>query len=681
MASRRSLGSRIVQADLTTQQLLDQAVIVGGIYTMAYDTCLVLTNDLWKQEVGGVPQHCFLLATAMEPGQAPDQDDEEVILLRVQGPTPLPQEAELVAVRAEAMREIVTRQGVQAAARPAAVVDVLTRNEIQFSALKAKVLGTFYDDEVNGRPILAFGSDIETFYSASRYKVYKPYGRALEIIAGYPLVTPVEELRRQADGTAPARVRLGTVRYTSTRRRQQRDAETALSTVVPVMVNIEDFIAMKTAVFGMTRLGKSNTMKTIATAVFEYTQRTGLAIGQLLFDPAGEYANVNVQDRTALSAIGPNYVTVFRYGANENEANVRPLQLNLFAEQTIEVTWDMIRAWLSDRATVGYVQAFREADVLGPPQDEDRRAWERARRRRAALFATLAKAQLAMPRRFSVRFAANQGICAAVNAILSDQDILPVTGNRQGVIELDATNLLAWFEAANQPSVRAVDPDWFDPGLDAILNVMVGNGIRGFRDLMSLRSYHTPNRDDDYAEEVLNELLDGKIVIVDLSRGTESVLQNVSERIITFVVRDAANRFAQGEAARNIQIYIEEAHRLFNRERMQKLNEADPYVRLAKEAAKYRIGLIYATQEVSSVDPIILSNTSNWIVTHLNNQVEVKELSKYYDFEDYAELTLKAEDVGFVRLKTRSGRYIVPVQVDLFGPERVTSAREAAKRR
>ena len=48
---------------------------------------------------------------------------------------------------------------------------------------------------------------------------------------------------------------------------------------------------------------------------------------------------------------------------------------------------------------------------------------------------------------------------------------------------------------------------------------------------------------------------------------------------------------------------------------------------------------------------MILANTSNWVVTHLNNHVEVKELSKYYDFEDFAELTLKAEDVGFVRLK------------------------------
>jgi len=73
----------------------------------------------------------------------------------------------------------------------------------------------------------------------------------------------------------------------------------------------------------------------------------------------------------------------------------------------------------------------------------------------------------------------------------------------------------------------------------------------------------------------------------------------------------------------------------------------------------------------------VLSNTSNWIVTHLNNQLEIKELSKYYDFKDFSELILKAEDVGFARLKTRSGRYIIPVQIDLFDESKVQAAREA----
>ncbi len=255
----------------------------------------------------------------------------------------------------------------------------------------------------------------------------------------------------------------------------------------------------------------------------------------------------------------------------------------------------------------------------------------------------------------------------------------PVHADPKGNLHLDSSQLLLWIGALCEAYDGRHLPDgWVDSEMEALMLVFTGSVGRGFRKLEPLRVFHAPSAQDDYAEEVLKELVQGKVVIVDLSLGGEAVLRFISERIINHIVTDAASRFAAGSQLHNLQIYLEEAHRLFNRDRFLKAGEADPYVRLAKEAAKYKIGLVYATQEVTSVDPIILSNTSNWAVTHLNNKTEIKELSKYYDFEDYAELTLKAEDVGFVRLKTRSGRYIVPTQIDLFSAERIAAAREAA---
>ena len=633
MATDGSLGNRIVARELLIQRLLSQATLVGGIYTMGYDECLVLTNDLWKKRAGGIPQHCFLLATAMIPGTAPDVEDEEIILLRILGPAALPAEAELVQVREQAMREMVVTKGSEDTAASPAIIDVLTRNEIQFSGIKAKVLGTFYDADVNGSPLLSFGSDVETFYSASRYKVYKPYGKSLAIVASYPEATEREERARQESGDQPSRLRIGSVRYSSTKRRRTMAVGGEGDAAVPVKVNIDDFISMKTAIFGMTRLGKSNTMKTIATAVFQHAAETNQSIGQLLFDPAGEYANVTVQDQTALAQIGDEYVTIFRLGDTDTEPGIRSLSTNFFSDNTIEVTWSIIRSGLSAWMASGYVESFVAADVIGPEDERtDRSAYIRAQRHRAALYATLVKAGFDVPSGFSTRLAVNRDVLDLVNQNLTDSQASPFSTAGRGNLTLTGQNLpLFWDSLLAAKDANASDQHlkrWCDSALEAILTVYRGSVGRGFRLLEPLRVFHLPARDQDYASEVLQELVSGKIVIVDLSLGSESVLQFCSERIINHILADAARRFAAGQEPHKIQIFIEEAHRLFNRDKMKAPSEADPYVRLAKEAAKFKIGLIYATQEVSSVDPLILSNTSNWIITHLNNRSEVKELSK-----------------------------------------------------
>jgi len=513
MATNSSLGSRIVARELTIQRLLSEASLVGGIYTMGYDECLVLTNDLWKKHAGGVPQHCFLLATAMMPGEAPDVEDEEVILLRVIGPAALPAEAELVHVREQAMREMVVTRGPESAASSPAILDVLTRNEIQFSGIKAKILGTFYDD-VNGSPMLSFGSDVETFYSASRYKVYKPYAESLAIIASYPEITAQEESARQGGGATPQRVRIGTIRYSSSNRRRRLHVASEQNIAVPVKVNIQDFVALKTAVFGMTRLGKSNTMKTIATAICQHAAETGQQIGQLLFDPAGEYANVNVQDRTALAQVGTEFVTIFRYGADGTQEGIRPLTSNFFADQTIDVTWLIISAYLTPRNQANYIRSFLSADVIGPEnQEDDRSAYSRARRRRAALYATLMKAGFSVPRDFSITIVANRDVINAINQHRGNRRASDFQTGRGGSLRLNTGDLRAFWDSLIDAQDAGSDlGDWVDAELEAILALYKGSVGSGYRLLEPLRAYHSLARMDDYADEILNELISGKIL-------------------------------------------------------------------------------------------------------------------------------------------------------------------------
>ena len=89
------------------------------------------------------------------------------------------------------------------------------------------------------------------------------------------------------DGQVP----VGQVRYASSHRPFQGIDG------VPVEITPTDLLGQKTALFGMTRTGKSNTTKIILKSIFALRWgRTPNRIGQIVFDPNGEYANENEQD-------------------------------------------------------------------------------------------------------------------------------------------------------------------------------------------------------------------------------------------------------------------------------------------------------------------------------------------------------------------------------------------------
>ena len=178
----------------------DRAVRIGAIQTLDYSRAVVITHDKWKEAVGGIPQYAFLLATARETEGG--GDDDEVLLLRVEGTASLSLERDLQAVREESLRDALSRRQDPS---PSVILDVnldpFTRNRVSFTGLDCRIIGTFYEDGRDGKVVLEFGHDVDNFYATATYRVFKPIGEGLSAIASYikPTDDPVRDGARRRD--------------------------------------------------------------------------------------------------------------------------------------------------------------------------------------------------------------------------------------------------------------------------------------------------------------------------------------------------------------------------------------------------------------------------------------------------------------------------------------------------
>jgi hypothetical protein len=640
-------------------QLIQQDNFVGWTYGIDYQSALVMTNDLWKARSLGIPHNCFLVAATFNPEQFANvpEEDREVLLLRVIGSAKLPQDDDLVRTKIDFFKERKDIFGVNGRE-----IDDITRNELQFGGLQCRILGTFFVSEGE----LWLGSDIESFATASRLNVYRPHGDSLNTIVNY--VDPIrkkaaEETARElglGEGIKPFQI--GTVRYTSTDRLHRRDPR---SVKVNVSVQPSDFLARRTAVLGMTRTGKSNMIKQMVSVVKKVADESKAKIGQIIYDINGEYANANQQDKGAIADIYPKDTARYRMWETPGFEELR----TNFYDQLNE-GFGIIQRELesANRVTTDYVRAFVNLS-LDRPDEQERSEYTRWQARVAAYKALLFVAGFEPPASQRVSFQANQQVRQIVDERAGHA--FPDVGKG-----LTLAQAVEWFKALREANLEnqiisssGSKRPWVDDSLQTLINMIAqrqgSTFISGYRILADSLRYHSPRRTTEVADEIYDRLVDGKIVILDLSVGDARIREKVSTQIVLKIFQNSMGIFVEGKTPPNIVVYIEEAHNLIGKG----MDLTDTWPRLAKEGAKYRISLVYATQEVSSMHPNILANTENWFITHLNNAREIKELAQFYDFADFGDSLIRAQDVGFARVKTLSSPFVIPVQIDKFDPE------------
>ena len=644
---------------------------VGRPFYLSYDISRLLVCDAWKAQVKGIPAGAFLLAFY-------DGEDgiEEAVLLRALSQTKLPTDNDVISSMIEYYKDNLDISG-RAGSVKGGKLDEFTRYEFSFSGLECRVLGVFYR---GANDKIEFGADLENFYSANNYSVYKATGDVLEFIVN----------QRDDDGIAgqESDFKIGSVRYSSSRRHQAQEES------VNVWVNPKDFLGKRSAMFGMTRTGKSNTVKKVIEATEEISKKAltplvsappetlefdesgspSFPVGQIIFDINGEYANANRQDSgTAIYDLYKEKVV--RYSVLEKGDDFKVMKVNFFKD--IESGFSLISSYLQEQSIGGdYVNNF-SAVSFEPPESTNPHGsdWTRYNRLIAAYKCCLFRAGFKAPTSEKLRF---KGASELNSAIIEDGIIDPSKG-------ISLEEACTWFEKVWEQYDESefikgyVNKKGYEWANDDLKSMMVflstykspdkKNQVSGYKKIRvrQLHALHTTSMDESFESEIPKFLQSGKIVIVDLSQGEPVVQRLFSEKICRATFNIAMDRFIKNLPNNFIQFYFEEAHNLFPKKDDKDLSQI--YNRVAKEGAKLHLGMIYATQEVSSISSNILKNTQNWFIAHLNNIDETKELEKYYDFKDFTQSLVRfsaTNDKGFVRMKTYTNPFIVPVQIDRF---------------
>jgi hypothetical protein len=656
---------------------------VGYVYGMRFDEVLVLTNDDWKHVVGGLPHNSFLVAAGFNPKKMADAAtiDQEVVLLRILEPVSLPQDNDFVRTRIEHHQRRTSDEKLPGDINDG--MDPITHAELQAGGLRCRILGTFYVED--GK--LKLGSDIENFMTLSRLRAYKPVEDALFKIVNH--VNP--EVRKKAEEDAikagfkraPSPIKIGTVRYTSTARIHR--GQNAI--LVDVEIQPTDFLSRRTAVLGMTRTGKSNTVKTTVSAVALAAMTDGIKVGQLIFDVNGEYANANHQDDgSSIAEVFPEQT--IRYRAIKT-AGFEDLRTNFYQEcdQALNLIQRLFKADKSPFSGQD-LDAFMSS-TLEQPDVTARSEHTRWKRHRAVFQSILYRAGYPTPANFKVEIPT---AAALTNQLINwgQAQTPPIQVVVPTATTVDAADACAWFEQIRQINIAIKDDQtqrrtpaiglqsstagnsWVDPTLEAFLNMLARENSRkqnfgGWRAVQKYHPYHSAQRAADVNDEIIAHLDAGKIVILDLSAGPVEIREVLSTRIASQIFERQMGTMNEGKLPQNIVVYVEEAHNLIGRD----AKLTDTWPRMAKEGAKAKIAFVYATQEPSSVHPNILANTENWFVTHLNNDDELKSLGKFYDFGDFLRSLKAAQDVGFARIKTLSSPFVIPTQINRFTPEEI----------
>jgi hypothetical protein len=575
-----------------------------------------------------ISQNEFLVLLATEASQQPSDTSQAVNMLLHQ----------LVVVRVEDWEVI----------RPA-----LPNGHTH--VLRCAILGSF-NQAPNPEAPWGFTSQISLHKPASAFRVYAPSPKVLQGLV---------------NGTLPPQ---GLMDFGRLRYNEQSDwGKQAIYT----RINIKDMVTKRTAMLGKTRLGKSNVVKLIAQGMLDYTATTQ-NVGQLLFDVSGEYSNTNPPEGE-ITLASHNRGRCIAYFLTERQGNAdgRLLRFNFFQTpaQTLDVMRELLPPVVAESESVRGVLTCRMADLAPVPHESEVTRLKHLRKV-MLLWAVLDAAGFAYhPEHLkswldSLGFATpyNPGFSmglrqAAYQAIHNHP--APAVPNTMANLIVEM-NTLARFRLtyANDPHLTAQGRPVFDNEENILMRFLCAEGGQGPYQLRSCLPYHSPIA-EDFTQHILSSLDEGRTVIVDLSNAPDRVVRYFAQKMCMAIFAEQEHKFNLNSlAGRYIQIFFEEAHDIFP---IQGSLMTNVYSRFAKEGAKFHIGIAYATQSPTTINPDLLAQTENFFIGHMSSQKEVDCICELQVAFQGCENAIRFNRTpGLMQVLTQSHRYVVPMQANLY---------------
>lgn len=607
---------------------------VGYVLELGYEKAKVITSDPYKIAVGGIPRGSFLILLPNSFENAP----AHFSLLRVTGVSPTPLTNQVQQTYFELHKKSMPE------------LDVWTQSELQWGALDCDVIGMFYPD-INDVDKLAYSGDVNNVISAHHYSVFAPDQDLLDLIIN-GMVKPKHQYQ------------LGNLRTMECQLRSNQEKDYQ----VPVKISMNDFKGCRTAMFGKTRLGKSNVVKLLAQGMIDATAQDK-SVGQLIFDINGEYANDNPQDgNKSLRSLNEDRCEVYALTQRPNTPS-KSLKLNFYEQpdSCIGILKDLLQ---ENQNNAIYINAF--AAVSLPSIDEVRKlppAQQTRPLRKVQIYWAILNAAgfdcdeqrlKALHLGFDPKL--NK---SAVEKIFGNEAPQPSTLDEMTDYYKKCAGFLNNSKSEEYPESSTKGKPLFDSDDMALLQFLVPKTGAGTKVLAPFKAYHQKDA-GHFVKEILGHLANGKTVILDLGNATDKMRRYFSDQLSKAVFSEQERKFVSNNLKDNyIQLYFEEAHNLFP---PNSKDNTDVYSRFAKEGAKFHIGMIYSTQSPSTISGELLVQTENFFVAHLSSEEETKSLAKLQvAFRGIEADILRAKTPGYMRMLTMSHRFVIPVQAKLFG--------------